>query len=206
MTTEHFDKAAAEWDKKSHRVILAEKVSTAIISLPLSKQMSGMEFGCGTGLVGMDIAPSLRELIAIDTSQGMLDVLQQKVQDQGITNIQTLCCDFSTDNYTQKHDLIICSMTLHHIKDAKGLLLHFTELLNPGGYLAIADIITEDGSFHDPSAEGIWHHGFDPEELTTFLTSFGMEDIKNQIIHTIVKEELKNKEFPVFLLTGRKSS
>jgi len=206
MTTEHFDKVAADYDKKSRRIVLADKISSAINTLPLSKQMSGMEFGCGTGLVGMGVAPSLCELIAIDTSQGMLDVLQQKVLDQGITNIQTLCCDFSADTYTQKHDIIICSMTLHHLKDAKSLLFQFTELLNPGGYLAIADVTTEDGSFHDPSANGIWHHGFDPEELTTLLESFAMEDIRSTIIHTIIKEAQKNKEFPVFLLTGRKSN
>lgn len=205
MSTKHFDKAAAEWDKKSRRVILADKISSAILRLPLSKTMDSMEYGCGTGLVGMAVAPSLGNLTTIDTSQGMLDVLQEKVNDQDISNIQTLCCDLSADDYTRKHDLIFCAMTLHHIQDAKGLLQHFTELLNPGGYLAIADLVTEDGSFHDPSAEGIWHHGFDPEHLTTLLEDFDMEDVKSEIIHKIVTEENHNKEYPVFLLTGRKT-
>jgi tRNA (cmo5U34)-methyltransferase len=206
MGTEHFDKAAADYDKKSRRIILADKISRSINKLPLSKQMSGMEFGCGTGNVGIRVAPSLRELTGIDTSQGMLDVFGQKVIDLGITNIQTLCCDFSFDSYTQKHDLIICAMTLHHIEDAKALLLHFTELLNPGGYLAVADITTEDGTFHDPSAKGIWHHGFDPEKLAILLKNFGLQDINSQIVHTIIQEEQNNKEFPVFLLTGYKNS
>ena len=116
------------------------------------------------------------------------------------------CCDLLADDYTQKHDLIFCSMTLHHIKDAKRLLQHFTDLLNPGGYLAIADLVTEDGSFHEPSAEGIWHHGFDLEKLSTLLEDFDMKDVKSEIIHTIVKEEKNNKKYPVFLLTGRKIS
>ena len=96
-------------------------------------------------------------------------------------------------------------MTLHHIKNAKALLQRFTELLNPGGYLAIADLITEDGSFHKASTEGIWHQGFDPEELTNILENFAMEDVKSDIIHSIVREE-NDKGYPVFLLTGRKAA
>ncbi len=205
MTTENFDKAAKEWDQKSRRVVLADIISKAIMVLPLSKDMDGMEYGCGTGLVGMAIAPSLRSLTAIDTSQGMLDVLQEKIQNQDTAAIKTHCCDLLTDDYTNKHDLIFCSMTLHHIQDTKALLQRFAELLNPGGYLAIADLITEDGSFHGPSAEGIWHKGFNIEELTPLLENLAMENVKSEIIHTIAREE-NDKKYPLFLLTGRKIS
>ncbi len=206
MSTKHFDKAAIDYDKKTRRIELADKISSAIIQLPLSKQMNGIEYGCGTGLVGMTVAPSLDTLLAIDSSQGMLDVLQEKIQEQGITNIKTLCCDFSTESFTEKQDLIICSMTLHHLKNAKDLLLQFAALLKPGGYLAIADCVTEDGSFHDPSAEGIWHHGFDPEELKTFLGNAGMGSLQSTIVHSIIKNTNSKKEFPVFLLTGQKNN
>ncbi len=205
MTTEHFDKAAAGWDGKSRRVMLAEKISTAILTLPLSKTMDGMEYGCGTGLVGLAVAPSLSRLTTIDTSQGMLDVLQEKIDKQDKTSIETLCCDLLKDDYSQKHDIIFCSMTLHHIQDTEGIFRRFTELLNPGGYLAIADLLTEDGSFHGESAEGIWHKGFAPEKLATLLQGLGMEEIKSEIIHTICREE-SNGQYPVFLLSGRKSS
>lgn len=206
MTTEHFDKAAAGWDGKSRRVALAEKISTAILGLPLSKTMDGMEYGCGTGLVGLAVAPSLASLTTIDTSQGMLDVLQEKIKDQEKVRIKTLCCDLLRDDYSRKHDIIFCSMTLHHIRDTKGLLQRFTELLNPGGYIAIADLVREDGSFHGAVAEGVYHPGFDTEELIAILQNLGMEDVKSDIIHTITKEENNNREYPIFLLSGRKSS
>ncbi len=202
MSTKIFDQAAAGWDGKSLRVEVADKISTAIARLPLTRQMNAMEYGCGTGLVGLALAPTLGHLTAIDTSQGMLDVVREKIDKENFSNVTPHCCDLLRDNYTQKHDFIFSSMTLHHIRDAKGLLQRFTELLNPGGYLALADLITEDGSFHNPDAEGIMHHGFDPDKLAELLADFGMKDIKSEIIHSIVKGE-KNKEFPVFLLTGR---
>ena len=206
MSTERFDKAAAEWDEKPRRVQLAEKISAAIGKLPLSKEMDAMEYGCGTGLVGLPLAPALHRLTAIDTSQGMLDVVQEKINVQGLTNVQPLCRDLLAEEYTGKHDLIFCSMTLHHIKDAEGLLRRFTELLNPGGYLALADLVQEDGSFHGPSAEGIRHHGFNPETLIDFLATLGMVNLQSEVIHTIIKEENNNHEYPVFLLSGQKKS
>ena len=202
MSTKKFDQAAAGWDGKSRRVEVANKISAAIARMPLTNQMNAMEYGCGTGLVGLALAPALGQLTTIDTSQGMLDVVQEKIDKQDISNVTPHSCDLLRDNYTQKHDFIFSSMTLHHIRDAEGLLQRFTALLNPGGYLALADLVTEDGSFHGLDAEGIMHHGFDPDKLAEFLTDLGMTDVKSEIIHSIIKGE-ENKEFPVFLLTGR---
>ena len=204
MSTEKFDKAASEWDSKPRRVQVAETISAAMGRLPLSREMDAMEYGCGTGLVGIPLASSLGRLTAIDTSRGMLDEVEKKITSGGLANVRTLQCDLLTEDYRQNHDFIFCAMTLHHVEDARGLLRRFTELLNPGGYLAVADLVTEDGSFHGPSAEGIKHHGFNPERLKTFLADLGLVDLRSDIIHTIIKEEQDNREFPVFLLSGRK--
>ena len=205
MSTEKFDKAAKNWDGKSRRVILAEKISSAILKLPLTKEMDGMEYGCGTGLVGLAVAPSLLQLTTIDTSQGMLDVLQEKANTLDNCTVHTLCANLLNDDYNKKHDIIFCAMTLHHIQDAEGVLKCFTELLNPGGYIAIADLVTEDGSFHGEDEEGIWHKGFDTEKLGALLQDHGMGNLNTDIIHSIVTEET-GRSYPVFLLTGRKIS
>ncbi len=205
MTTKHFDKAATDWDKKQRRVQLAAKISTAIAGLPLSSEMDAMEYGCGTGLVGLSLAPTLGHLTTIDTSQGMLDVLQGKITEQGISNVQPLRCDLLADNYNKHHDLVFCAMTLHHIKEPETLLQRFTELLNKDGYLALADLALEDGSFHDPSVKGVHHHGFDSEQLAAILTAAGLVDIKSEIIHTLSRGEGEERTYPVFLLTARKA-
>lgn len=203
MTTERFDKAAPTWDNKPRRLQLAEKVSAAIAQLPLNKTMTAMEFGCGTGLVSLTLAPKLQSLTALDTSQGMLDVLQEKINEQQQSNMHCLNADIFQKSYKERYDLIICSMTLHHLQDADGLLQRFTELLNPGGYLAVADLVSEDGSFHDPAVEDIYHKGFDTEELQRTLAASTMTCIHNTIIHTI-KKEATLKEYPIFLLTSQK--
>lgn len=204
MTTEHFDKAAKDWDKKERRVQLAAKISAAIARLPLSTKMDAMEYGCGTGLVGLSLAPFLGRLTAMDTSQGMLDTLQDKITREGISNVHPLRCDLLTEDYNKEHDLIFCAMTLHHIQESNILLQRFANLLNPGGYLALADLALEDGSFHDLSATGVHHYGFDSEKLASALAAAGLVETKSEIIHLLSKGEGETKTYPVFLLTGRR--
>ena len=207
MSGKHFDKAAAGWDQKQRRVEMAAKIAAAISStLPLHKKMSALEYGCGTGLVGLALAPQLATLTAVDTSTGMLEVLTQKIKSEKVTNVTPLRLDLSQESLTDRFDLIFCAMTLHHIKDVDQLLARFCGLLKDGGYLAVADLKTEDGSFHDAEADGIMHHGFNPAELIVTLTKLDMKQVAVQEVHSLVKANDAGVEraYPIFLLTGRK--
>jgi hypothetical protein len=58
MSTAHFDKQAVEWDDNPGRVKNARNIAAAIkATVPLSKTMFAMEFGCGTGLVSRELLP-----------------------------------------------------------------------------------------------------------------------------------------------------
>ena len=59
-------------------------------------------------------------------------------------------------------DLAVSLLVLHHLPGpARPRSPPSPGLLRPGGRLALADLDTEDGSFHDADAEGIYHLGFD---------------------------------------------
>lgn len=58
---------------------------------------------------------------------------------------------------TERFDGIISAMALHHIKDTQHLLRTFTSHLHPGGFIALADLDREDGSFHTHGNEGVFH-------------------------------------------------
>lgn len=207
MSGKHFDKAAAGWDQKKTRVELAAKIVAAISStLPLHKKMTALEYGCGTGLVGLALAPKLATLTAVDTSSGMLEVLTQKIKDDKITNVTPLRLDLSQESLADRFDLIFCAMTLHHIKETEQILARFCDLLDEGGYLAVADLQEEDGSFHDAGADGIMHHGFNPADLASTLTSLGLNEVSVKEVHSIIKtdEAGVSRAYPVFLLTGKK--
>lgn len=207
MSGKHFDQAAAGWDQQQRRVELAAAIAAAISSsLPLHNKMRALEYGCGTGLVGLALAPKLAMLTAADTSSGMLEVLARKIREEQIANVTPLRLDLLQESLPESFDLIFCAMTLHHIKETGQLLARFCDLLADGGYLAVADLQEEDGSFHDADADGIMHHGFNPEDLAGILTNLGLQQVAVKEVHSIIKTNDSGVEraYPVFLLTGRK--
>ena len=84
------------------------------------------------------------------------------------------------------------------------MLSKFYSILNPGGYLAIADLYTEDGSFHGHGFEG--HRGFDCDQLEIQLKEIGFKTVAHKQCYLMkrVNEAGKEIDFPIFLLTAIK--
>ncbi|KGO34794.1 MAG: class I SAM-dependent methyltransferase [Desulfoprunum sp.] len=206
MHVNRFDTAAAEWDQKQRRVDLAAAIAAGIAALPLHQEMEALEYGCGTGLVGLALAPRLGSLIAADSSPGMLATLSDKIAAQGITNVRPLLLDLHSKDCPQQFDLIFSAMTLHHIDEVELILGKIVEGLKPGGILALADLDSEDGSFHRDNPTGVMHHGFDRAQLTAALRRLGLKSITVDTVHTIMKTDGQGEKqpYPVFLLTAVK--
>lgn len=207
MTTENkFDLAAADWDKKQRRLALGNAVADAITRLPLDTGMMAMEYGCGTGNVGLRIAPLVHHLTAIDTSTGMLDVLKEKLVSQRITNVTPRCLDLTQEICPDRFDLIFSAMTLHHIPDADALLATLVTMLQPKGMLVLADLEREDGTFHGPEAIAVYHNGFDRKKLSSQLKALGLSKIGDETAHVFTRMDEKGtaRKYEVFLLHGWK--
>jgi 2-polyprenyl-3-methyl-5-hydroxy-6-metoxy-1,4-benzoquinol methylase len=97
-------------------------------------------------------------------------------------------------------------MALHHIPDVAAVLRAFGTLLVPGGWVALADLDTEDGSFHGPDVPGVAHHGFDRAQVQRWLGDAGFTNVTFRTAHTV--EKARNGEtgrYPIFLATARHS-
>ncbi len=110
-----FDKEAAQWDANPGRVKLAHDVADAMIKeVHPTKEMDALDFGCGTGLVTLKLQPLVRSVTGMDSSRGMLGVLESKVADQGSVNVRTQFLDLEQGGKVEgKYHLIVSSMTLH---------------------------------------------------------------------------------------------
>ena len=202
-----FDKEAAQWDANPGRVKLANEVADAIIrEAAPSRDMDVLDFGCGTGLVTLRLQPLVRTILGVDSSRGMLGVLEGKIRTQGIANAWTCVVDFEKgDRIEGRFHLLVSSMTLHHVPDTARLFKQWNELLLPGGLLCFADLDAEDGSFHGDNT-GVFHTGFDREHLIKLLLSAGFLDVRDTTATTMIKdvEGKGKKEFPVFLIVAKK--
>jgi ubiquinone/menaquinone biosynthesis C-methylase UbiE len=202
----NFDERAKDWDSDPDKVARARAVADAIRgALPLSKEMKALEYGCGTGLLSFALQPDLGPITLADTSQGMLDVLKDKIAAAGVTNMRPARLDLTTEPLPrEKFDLTYSLMTLHHIHDVKDMLIKFHKLLTPSGFLVVADLDKEDGSFHTDGSTDV-HLGFDRDELRKTVEGVGFEKITFSTTYEIKKQAgNEQKTFPVFLMTAQK--
>lgn len=193
----NFDDAAALWDEEPRRLELAHNIAAAIRNhVPLSAQWEAMDFGCGTGLVTLQLAPHLGRVLGVDSSQGMLDRLTSKIRELGLTNVDVLRCDIEQGELPGRtFHLITGAMTLHHIPEPLPLLKALHGLLNTGGWIALADLEKENGSFHDDPT-GVFHHGFSRDMLMELLELSGFRNISIVTAAAVIKGE---RIYPVFL-------
>ena len=204
----NFDERAKDWDSDPKKVNRAFEVADAIRkAVPLTHQMHAFEYGCGTGLLSFALKDEFEHITLADTSQGMLDVLKEKIAASGVTNMQPLQLDLTTEPApAEKFHITYSLLTLHHIQNTEDILKKFHELLMPNGFLIIADLDKEDGSFHTDGTEDV-HKGFAHTKLQEQVEKAGFEDVRFSIAHIIKKEiDGKKKEFPVFLMAAKKKA
>ncbi|MBN1303877.1 MAG: class I SAM-dependent methyltransferase [Anaerolineales bacterium] len=200
-----FDRKAREWDLEPARLERARAVAAGIrSSVPLSPRMTAMEYGCGTGLVSFELRQELGKITLADSSAGMLDVVRDKIAAAGADNMQARQLDLLSEPLPpDRQDLLYSLLALHHIQDIDRILEQFYLLLNPKGWLCIADLDKEDGSFHTDPFDG--HTGFDRAGLSHRLETIGFGEVVSSTIYRIMKErDGKLKTYPLFLMTTQK--
>jgi ubiquinone/menaquinone biosynthesis C-methylase UbiE len=202
-----FDEKARQWDSDPAFIERGQRIAAMIRSrVPLTTGMRALDVGCGTGLLSLPLANELGHITCIDTSQGMLDVLDEKIAAGHLTNLTIRRHDLSADDLPgDRFDLIMSSMTLHHVKDTGAMLDAFAAHLQSGGWLCVADLDREDGSFHGEGAEV--HHGFERDAIARAASGAGFADISFETVFSITKEQDgAARGYPVFLMSARKGA
>jgi ubiquinone/menaquinone biosynthesis C-methylase UbiE len=205
LDDKHFDSKARQWDDNPVFVERARKIADALRnSIPLSQNMSALDYGSGSGLLSFPLKDELGHITLADTSAGMLEVVREKIAALGADHMTAIQADLSATSLPDtRFDLIYSSMALHHIPDTDAILAAFYVHLNPGGWLGVADLDQEDGSFHGIEVEV--HHGFDRKELAAKARRAGFGEVVFQTVFEIEKEQAEGRRaYPVFLMLARR--
>ena len=188
------------------KTVRAQTVAQAIqAQVPLAPQMTALEYGCGTGLLSFALQAHLKHITLADSSSGMLAVLQEKIEAGGISNMSPLKLDLPGDPLpNERFQLIHSLMTFHHVADIDALLRDMYSLLASPGYLCVADLDSEDGSFHGADFSG--HNGFDRQSLQEKASQAGFRNVRLATVFTIAKAVAAGRkmDFPVFLMVAEK--
>lgn len=197
---ENFDYCAKNWDTKN-RIERAKAIANEICMHfeTNSKKKSAMEFGCGTGLVGVQLIDSFEAITFVDSSAGMIEQVKKKLSELSIRSASALCCDFMTTIPSDLQvDYIFSSLVLHHIIDTKTILTRLHRLLNSGGHLLLVDLDIDDGSFHAKYPDFNGHNGFEQLSLVNLSREVGFSKVN---INTFYRDSkvFNGKEHPYSL-------
>ncbi|MEJ5265674.1 MAG: class I SAM-dependent methyltransferase [Bacteroidales bacterium] len=200
-----FDQKARTWDDNPIHHERSQAIATLLLErIPIAPSMKALEMGAGTGILSFLLKDKFQKIVLMDSSPEMIRVSQEKIVQQKVTNLFPVLCDLEKENFhTEAFDVIFSQMVFHHITDIEAMARKLYGMLKEGGYIAIADLYPEDGSFHGEHFEG--HKGFDADAFCKIFESVGFKDLHHEPCYTIRrKTEKGEQEFPIFLMTGKK--
>lgn len=198
---DHFEGKATDWDERPVPQQISAGVGPRIVAhLPDDASLRILDFGAGTGLLSGHVAPHVARVAAVDVSPAMLAKLADKPELAG--KVTTHCQDILVEPLGETFDGIVSAMAMHHVEDTRALLRAFHAHLEPEGFIALADLDAEDGSFHPPETEGVYHQGFDREALGAELAAAGFTDVRFETAVEVTKDA---RAYPIFLVTAHRA-
>lgn len=178
--TDKFEMIAEMYDTPE-RIHIAKLSSDAIRKyLVDSHHKHAIDFGCGTGLVGMNLLHEFKSVLFLDTSPKMIHQVQQKIAALYVQNAETLCFDLEKEGLADlRADYIFMAQVLLHIPDLPPVLTRLYDVLNEGGHLTLVDFDKNEKVVSD-----IVHNGFDQSELAEMMTGIGYRNIRSETFYS----------------------
>lgn len=206
--SEDFQKKLMRWDKDPGRLDMTHKIAQAMLNRtsPQGTEVL-LDYGTGTGLIALEFYHSVKKIVAVDSSKDVITFLQKKLNAESITTIEPLEWSIGSDpSQLPKFDIIIVSLTLHHVTDTSQAAEVFYSILNPGGTIAVADLDPDNGESHGP--EMTVQKGFVRENMREIFKKAGFTNIEFENVATLTKVSSKTgeiKDFPIFLMIAHKN-
>ncbi len=200
----YFDSRARDFDtslRQNRAKIIADTIGKCI----RPEYKTAMEFGCGTGLIGMALTDRFDSILFVDSSREMVRKVQEKIPD--LPWAKAIQIDLTQETLDRRFDFIFSSMVLHHIIDTPDILSVLFALLNPGGTLVLVDLEPVAPAFHiaEPGYSG--HHGFKQSEMAHMLQLAGFGEIQSTAFYKGEKDVGSQLvPYSLFIASARKSN
>ncbi|MBE4009249.1 class I SAM-dependent methyltransferase [Vibrio parahaemolyticus] len=175
-----WDGLAKNWESNPATEQFAQSVFAQLQQLTQLDGIKVLDFGCGTGQLSQLLSPIVKDIVALDASEAMIEELDKKE----LLNVEPVVDALSRGLVAQhpafrgQFDLVVASSVLAFVDDVESSLDIAHSLLNEGGYFVHFDWVAEseqDGFTLSRSENALSNTGFvDVEAKKVFdITSDG---------------------------------
>lgn len=107
-----------------------------INEMQLDKDKTVLEIGVGTGRIAIKTAPLCKIFYGIDISSKTIEKAKSNLSEY--SNIELICDDFMSYDFSNKFDVIYSSLTFMHIENKQDAINKVAAMLNDNGIFALS--------------------------------------------------------------------
>jgi ubiquinone/menaquinone biosynthesis C-methylase UbiE/DNA-binding transcriptional ArsR family regulator len=169
---EFFTSSAGQWDRVREEMF-GDRFHLAALAALASPDAVFGDLGCGTGQVSAALAPFVARVVAVDSSDAMLQAARRRVQ--GLQNVDLRRGDIEALPIDDERlDAATVMLVLHHVAEPGRALADVARVLKPGGRLVLVDMLPHDRETYRQQMGHVWL-GFSEEQAGRLLAEAGFE-------------------------------
>ncbi len=155
----------------------------AEMMLKLMPPLVVADLGAGEATISQLLAQRAKQVIAVDSSERMVEFGQDLARRHGLGNLEYRRGDLEALPIDgESVDLAILSQSLHHAQHPKAALLEAWRILKPGGRVAVLDLRRHNFQEARELYADLWL-GFSEVEMESLLKTAGFEEVDLAVVH-----------------------
>jgi ArsR family transcriptional regulator len=176
---EFFATAAGGWDRLRSELFGDTFFLWGVLGLIDPTLVVG-DLGCGTGQLTETVAPYVRQVVAVDSSNDMLEAARQRLG--GAANVDLRQGELeSLPIKNGELDAAMLSLVLHYSPSPARALSEVGRSLRPGGRVLVVDMLPHDRQEYQQQMGHVWL-GFSDKQIGRFLTGAGFTDVRVRML------------------------
>jgi 2-polyprenyl-3-methyl-5-hydroxy-6-metoxy-1,4-benzoquinol methylase len=164
-----------------------------------------LDFGCGTGLIGIGLSGSVKKIIAIDTASTLVELAKKTAAERKTENMEFSCSSiFDIDYEDNFFDVILILYIFHLLEDLPAVLKRVSQLLKPNGkIISSTPCMAEKNRFLSAILTLGSYFGIVPK-----IKAFKIDELKTLITNAnfqITESELLDKNGQQYFIVAKKN-
>ncbi len=204
---QYFDDVATQWDTMREAFFPETVRETALRVAGVQPGQRATDLGAGTGFITEALLEQNLDVIAVDQSAEMLELMKTKFAEQA-THLDVRQGDAEAvplgDEAT---DYVFANMYLHHVESPANAIKEMARILKPGGKVVITDLDEHDFTFLREEHHDRWL-GFKREDVEQWFTEAGLKNVGTDCVSADCCDTSANgenqAEISIFVAFGEK--